>query len=237
MLIGPDGISFQAVDPMRMALIKMMLPAKKLSLFKTDINVAFQFNIADLMDDMSGAPTGHIYLEIKDGDELVIKTSYYTTTYSISPLGEDMAPLSAFKDDMDDISVPVPPAIMEFVRLLKRRGIDKITMKQDGEKLRLVGKGDKRTYTTALEIQSPPKKFGTTSVSVLWLADILGTMSEVGNISFCFSSLSNLYLRDDNDYFISEAVLAGTVKKITVPGDLPSINTESIDEEASAWEW
>lgn len=228
-----DRISFVAIDPMGMAAMRIDIPKNKLSNYKYESDEQYLLEVKEISDDMSDSPSGYIYVQMKDKNNIIFKTKYYTTNYDIKQYDDSSLKIYKFLDGKDD-TIKIPSGMIEFIRLLKRRNIDKITIKDHGHNIQLIGNG-KKIYSTILDCNEH-KSFGMITTNVLWLSDVIGN-SDSNNLGFSFTSMMNMFIVDKSEYD-TYIRLSGTATKINIPEDIPDINTEIIDKESqSDWGW
>ena len=230
--IMESGIQLEVIDPLKMAMARVMIKKDDMLGFKTDITGVFKCDISEIRDEVKISPSGDVYIQMKNESSMILSTKFYTTEYELIKLEETK--LKGVKTNVLDISIPFPEEAVAFLKMIKMREIERIAMRQSDTKLTVFGKG-KRKYSHDIKVMKPPVSFGSTAVNTLWFVDVLNSLGD--QVSFCFTSMGNVHLLSWSHGFCAIATLAGSMKKIIMPGDVPRINKEEIDEDTSDYEW
>jgi hypothetical protein len=185
-------------------------------------------DITEVWEDLEKGISGYIHIKKENNGQITLKSPYYTTYYPI--FKQNLKELNSYIVEPSQLQLPLE--VIKLLRVLKTRGIDKLTISQNNNKFIFVGKGKKNIYTYE-HMFSEKVKFGSTTVNSLWFYDIISSLEEGKNVDFNFTPLGNLYLNNCSYGYQINAILAGTVRKLGIPDDLPKIE---IDEN-STYEW
>jgi len=235
MIIRPHSIQFQSLDSTKVALVQVTIPDSKLIAYTTDYVAAqFSVNVEDLMQDISkGTVGGEIHMVVDD-KKMTVKTKFFTSEYLINKQVEKDAEFKEFGGEGQP-SFRLPEEIFNFLKVLLNRKIEKVIIQHTGEKMILFGESARKYTVDVATTKCPP--MGTTTVSVLWLTDILNSIKSE-DIDIRFSSFGNLFIDTHANYGGVHAILAGTVRKLEVPVDVPKIDLTDLEgKQIASWDY
>lgn len=221
MVVNKNGVIFQSTDPTNMAIVRVEVPAEKFESYESQLdNWTFLVDIGDIYQDVQkGTVNGDIHLQVNE-KKITVKTRFFTSEYPISK-----PPTPIFNNFVATCgqTIRIPDQIYDYIKVLLNRKIEKVIIQHSKETLTLFGENAQK-YSLEIKVPKNTVDMGTTTVSVLWLNDIL-TSLRTQDIDMRFSSFGNLHLLSSCEYGDVHAVLSGTVRKLQIPQDIPRIDT------------